>query len=191
MKIALFGGTFNPPHAGHVHVVNQLSERFDEVWIVVAADPNKTEKPYVPPEHRLKMAELAFGSIPKVKIVDIELKRAGVSYTIDTLRQLQADFPNREFWWVVGSDLVADFPRWKESDALSKSVPFLVVSRPGFPLDSAQLKRFQRVDLLADGGVDASSTQLRSLLNLGKKADAKKQVPDAVFDYVIQNRLYD
>ncbi len=190
MKVALFGGTFNPPHVGHVHVVKQLAKSFDEVWIVVAADPNKTEKPYVPPEHRLKMAELAFDGIAGVKVLDVELKRSGVSYTVDTLRQLQTDFPDHGFCWVIGSDLVADFPRWKESAWLAQSVPFLVVSRPGFPLDSAALARFSRFELLKKGGVDASSTQLRAWLNSGKSFEAKKQLTPLVFDYLQKNKLY-
>ncbi len=191
MEVALFGGTFNPPHRGHVHVVEELAKRFDEVWIVVAADPNKNEKPYVPPERRLKMAELAFGGIAGVKVLDVELKRSGVSYTVDTLRKLRSDFPRHDFCCVIGSDLVADFPRWKESEMLAKSVPFLVVLRPGFPLVSEELKRFAHVEVLTDDGVDASSTQLRSWLNSGKTKQAKEQVPADVFDYLIQNRLYD
>ncbi|MBI2446038.1 nicotinate (nicotinamide) nucleotide adenylyltransferase [Candidatus Micrarchaeota archaeon] len=190
MKVALFGGTFNPPHLGHVHVAHLLSKRFDEVWVVVAADPNKTEKPYVPPEHRLKMAELAFGGVKNVRIVDIELKRSGVSYTFDTVRQLRADFPKHEFWWVVGSDLVADFPRWKQSATLAKSVPFLVVSRPGFAIDPAGLERFAQVDVLEDEGVDASSTQLRAWLHSGKQSGAKARIPAAVFEYLKTHRLY-
>lgn len=193
MKIGLFGGTFNPPHLGHVHVVTQLAKRFDEVWVVVASDPNKTEKPYVPPQHRLKMADLAFlglHGIKNVNVLDIELQRVGVSYTIDTVRQLQAEHPNAEFWWVIGSDLVADFPRWKQAEALAQTVPFLVVERPGFPLDSMALKRFKTVDVLKDGGVDASSTQLRAYLSSGKATDAKKQIPARVFDYLEKNRLY-
>ncbi len=190
MRIALFGGTFNPPHLGHVHVVRELATRFDEVWIVVAADPNKTEKPYVPPEHRLKMAELAFDGFTNVRVVDVELKRAGVSYTVDTVRKLRTDFPNDEFWWVIGSDLVRDFLRWKQADELAKAVPFLVVSRPGFPLDAAGLGHFDRVDVLRDDGVDASSTQLRALFHSGKNSHAKVMVPKAVFDYLFKNKLY-
>jgi len=189
-KVALFGGTFNPPHLGHVHVVQQLAKRFDEVWVVVAADPNKTEKPYVPPEHRLRMAELAFSGLKNVKIVDVELRRSGVSYTIDTVRELKAAYPKHEFWWVIGSDLVKDFPRWKQADVLAKTVPFLVVFRPGFPLDAAGLKRFLQVDVLEDKGVDASSTQLRAWLHAFRKKDAKKRVPSAVYDYLEENRLY-
>lgn len=190
MKIALFGGTFNPPHVGHVHVVKQLAKRFDQVWIVVAADPNKTEKPYVPPEHRFKMAELAFSGIANVRVMDVELKRAGVSYTVDTVRELRMQFPEEEFWWVIGSDLVKDFPRWKQSAELGKTVSFLVVSRPGFPLNAAGLGHFGLVDVLRDDGVDASSTQLRALLHSGKESLAKDLVPRAVFDYLIQNGLY-
>ena len=190
MKIALFGGPFNPPHVGHVHVVKQLANRFDQVWIVVAADPNKTEKPYVPPEHRFKMAELAFSGIANVRVMDVELKRAGVSYTVDTVRELRMQFPEEEFWWVIGSDLVADFPRWKESQTLAQTVPFLVVLRPGFPLVDASLAPFQRVECLTDEGVDASSTQLRLWLSSGNIGAAKKQVPPSVFDYLVKNKLY-
>lgn len=192
-KIALFGGTFNPPHKGHVHVVRLLAKRFDEVWIVVASDPNKKEKPYVPPEHRFKMAELAFlgrRGISNVKVLDVELKRSGVSYTLDTVRQLQADFPLCEFWWVMGSDLLLDFPRWSHAENLSNLLPFLLVHRPGYALDAAMLKLFARADVLEGKGVDASSTQLRLWLSSGFEEKVKSLLPRAVFSYINLHHLY-
>ncbi|MBI5226084.1 nicotinate-nicotinamide nucleotide adenylyltransferase [Candidatus Micrarchaeota archaeon] len=180
---------------GHVHVVFELAKRFDEVWIVVASDPDKREKPHVPPAQRLHMAEMAFGGIKTksghpVKTSDVELKRPGVSFTVDTVRQLQKDFSKAEFTWVIGSDLLADFPRWKDAAALANLVPFLVVYRPGFALRDDLLEPFEEVEVLEDKGVDASSTLLRQCMASGQVSKAKKLLPAAVFNYVLENRLY-
>ncbi len=191
MRIALFGGTFNPPHVGHVHVVGELTARFDQVWVVVANDPNKKEKPFISPEHRLNMAKLAFGGFRNVKVSAIELERGGVSYSIDTIDQLRKEHPEHEFWWVFGADLLAEFPRWKDSGRLAKTVPFLAVSRPGFVLDTERLRVFSEAEVFDDScGINASSTEIRHSLSRNNLERVKALLPGKVFEYIEQNALY-
>ncbi|MBI4361122.1 nicotinate (nicotinamide) nucleotide adenylyltransferase [Candidatus Micrarchaeota archaeon] len=191
MHIALLGGTFNPPHMGHVHVATRLSKRFDEVWLVVANDPNKKEKPYVNPQHRLAMAKLAVASIPNAKVSDVEIRRGGTSYTTDTLKELSDSHSEHAFTWVIGADLLSDFPRWKDSAALAQRARFAVVSRPGYPIKAKALRGFSHIQIMADAsGVDASSTQIRQWIHESKMENAKARLPNAVSQYIRKNKLY-
>ncbi len=191
MKIALFGGTFNPPHKGHVAVVKSLAKWFDEVWVLVARMPNKAEKPYVSPEHRLAMAALAFEGIQHVTVSDFEFKRTGMTYTADTLDMLRLRHPSTEFTWVMGADLLTDFHRWKRAEWLAQNVRFLVVRRPGYRADADQLAGF-RFARMVDAGksVDASSRQIRGWLKKGLTEKACAKLPDGVADYVRTHNLY-
>lgn len=191
MRIALFGGTFNPPHHGHVHVADLLSKRFDEVWLVVANDPNKKEKPFIQPRHRLAMAQLAVQGMRNVNVSDVEIRRGGTSFTADTLEELSKDHPQHEFTWVIGADLLSDVFRWKDSDALLRTRAFAVVSRPGYAINQDTLTRFAHSQTIHDeSGVDASSTQIRQWIHASQFKDAEKKLPEKVANYIRKNKLY-
>lgn len=191
MRIALFGGTFNPPHQGHVHVTDLLTKRFDEVWLVVANDPNKKEKPYVKPVHRLAMAKLAVSRIPGAKVSDVEIRRGGASFTTETLTELLRVYPEHQFTWVIGSDLLLDFPRWKNSKQLAQSAHFAVVSRPGYLISKGALTPFRYIQVIQDeGGVDASSTQIRQWIHQSNASKAETLLLDEVWKYILENKLY-
>jgi nicotinate-nucleotide adenylyltransferase len=191
MKIALFGGTFNPPHKGHLAVVKNLTNWFDEVWVLVARMPNKTEKPFVAASHRLAMAKLAFDGVQRVTISDLEFKRTGMTYTADTMEMLALRYPSIKFTWVMGADLLTDFSRWKRAKWMAENIDFLIVHRPGFRAEPELVKGFQNAKIIdIQKSVEASSFQIRHWLNNGLTEKAHAKMPDIVADYIRTHGLY-
>ena len=115
MRIGILGGTFNPIHAGHVQMAVAARDalRLDRVLLMVAADPpHKRVAEAVAGAHRLRMAQLAAAGLPRVEASDLELRRTGRSYTVDTLRELHGRYPGASLYWIVGSDMLHDMPTW-------------------------------------------------------------------------------
>jgi nicotinate-nucleotide adenylyltransferase len=176
MKIALFGGSFNPPQNGHVALAQALldSKLFDEVW-VLPSFRHPFGKPLAPFEDRLNLCRLAFeGLSARLKVSDVE---KGIDppegYTIDTVRYLKKKYPEDKFYLVMGSDLILEFPRWKDSTELKKMIEIFPISRAGY-----EESQFPRV----------SSTEIREALRLGK--DISSLVPPQVAKYIGEKNLY-
>lgn len=138
MRIGLFGGSFNPPHAGHLAVARAVREAqgLDEVILIPAArPPHKPDEPdMASPADRLRMTEALAALDPCLSVSDIELSRIGPSYTVDTVRALQAERPEDSFCFVIGADTVGELPTWKDAQALLREVEFVPVNRPGYDL---------------------------------------------------------
>lgn len=133
MRIGIFGGSFNPVHHGHVKIALQAVERFElDKLIVVPAfeSPFKKGSSSVDvPWDRSEMVEDAFSSFDKIEIDYRELKRMGVSYAIDTVREISAENPGAELYFLTGEDCVADLPKWKSYDELVKLCTFVSLPR--------------------------------------------------------------
>lgn len=188
MRIALFGGTFNPPHKGHVAVVRMLLRHADEVWIMVANRPNKPVSNLCPAKYRFAMAQKAFRS-PRVKVRDDEIRRKGASYTSGTLRHLEREYPEHRFVCVIGSDLVPQVKTWNDAANLKKR-EFWIVFRPYVPIDKNALAFFANARILRGTGVEISSTTLRDGLKRRNRKCATHLLPKAVWLYIKKNRLY-
>jgi nicotinate-nucleotide adenylyltransferase len=134
-RIGVFGGTFDPPHVGHlvtaVNVRHALD--LDVVLLVVANDPwQKTgHRAVSPPADRLALVEAAVGEVAGLEASDIELRRGGTSYTADTLAALAVDHPSAELLLVLGSDAAAGLPTWERADEVRERASIVVVTRPG------------------------------------------------------------
>lgn len=131
MSVGLFGGSFDPPHAGHVHVSREALKRFglDRVWWLVSpGNPLKREGP-APLERRLA-AGRALVTHPRIEVTDIEA-RIGTRYTAQTLARLFMLYPGVRFVWLMGADNLADLPRWQDWQWIVESVPMGVLARPG------------------------------------------------------------
>lgn len=132
MRIGIFGGSFDPPHEGHLNLIKQvmLSKVVDEIWLMPTfISPWKNEAASA--EDRSAMCELLTKDLPlgwQVKVSDLEIKRRGKSYTIDTVRGLKKKF-NHQFYWLIGSDLVKDLPKWHKAEELYREIEFLVFPR--------------------------------------------------------------
>lgn len=175
-RIALFGGSFNPPHWAHREVCDYLRglDRFDEVWMVPTFD-HPFEKGLASFSHRKKMCELTVAGLgEKVSVcsVEEELKNKP-SYMIDTLLALKKRHPDNLFTVVVGSDCKEELPKWKDWESLKKEGDFFYIPRPGFE---------------ASPFMDISSTRIRQLVK--EKGAYTKYVVQEVEGYIKQYRLY-
>jgi len=179
MRVAIFGGSFNPPHLAHQMAALYVLEtaEVDELWMVPAFQ-HPFGKALAPFAHRLAMCELAAAALgPRVKVSVVERELGVESRTLRTVRKLQQDFPENAFCLVIGADLVAELPTWQESAELRRSVPFIVVGRAGFEKDDGRLA-LPRV----------SSSEVRAALAAGRPVDGL--VSRAVVDYISRHGLY-
>lgn len=183
---AIFGGTFDPFHLGHLHLVDWLidSARFDEVVIVPAGSPWQRET-LASPTDRLAMVKLAL-SDRKVTVSDCEIKRSGPTYAIDTVKELANSFSAESISWVIGSDAFASIESWHEIEALAKKVSFLVVTRPGGAV--IQAPTYIRWEIVEIAALAISATEIRAQLAAGD--DCSEQLPSAVATYIRDNGLY-
>jgi nicotinate-nucleotide adenylyltransferase len=181
--LGLFGGTFDPPHLGHVAALQAASAsgRFDRIVVTVAGDPYM-KSPFVDaPEVRLAMARAAFDDIPLVEVSDLEIHRSGPSYTIDTVRELLVTAEAIDL--IVGADLADQLNSWHDADALRELVQVGVVPRPGASAILLQGWRWYEISMQP---VDLSSTFVRDMSL--SDADLKKYLPAGVIPLFLRAR---
>ncbi|MNC31134.1 Nicotinate-nucleotide adenylyltransferase [compost metagenome] len=186
------GGTFDPLHIGHMMAAETARESYalEEVWFMPSHIPPHKHEAGASGEERLAMVADAVRDHAAFGILDLEVARGGVSYTYETITMLQEQYPQHEFFFIVGADMVQYLPKWHGIEELVRRLTFIGVGRPGTPLDLAALPGFiaEKV-LLADMPlVDISSTMLRARAAEGKSI--RYMVPDAVYDYVQRSGLY-
>ena len=184
-SIGLLGGTFDPIHLGHLHVVEQLALKFDQLALIPTGNPwMKPEQPIATPKQRLEMCELALQDLPteledKVFVLDIEVQKDRPSYTFDTLQSLRAFFPRDKFTLILGTDAAASFNKWKRPDDIKKMAEILVVKRPG-----AKASEFKEIEIKA---LDVSSTQIRQELS---EKGSSELIPKSVAKYIESSDIY-
>ncbi len=193
MKVGLFGGTFNPPHIAHLIVAEAIRDQYDldQVWwIPNHVSPHKVGFEGTPPEHRLAMVRLAIAEHPDFELCDLEIRRARVSYTVDTLRILQAQYPSLDFYFIIGGDSLATFDRWHATEEILERVPLIVYPRPGAPIEVPDLpdNLGARIFLATAPLLNLSSTIIRE--QVGQGHSIRYIVPDAVRTYIEVHRLY-
>ena len=182
LRVALFGGSFNPPHVAHQMAALYVLETapVDEVWFVPAHE-HAFGKPLAPYEDRLAMCELAAAALgPRARVSDVERAIGGRSLTLRTVRRLTELHPEHRFSLVIGSDLLAEVGRWYGGDELARTVPFIVVGRPGAQPDGGTAPAITLPDV--------SSTAVRGALAAGRSVEGL--VPRAVLDYIHTKGLY-
>lgn len=136
MRLGVFGGSFNPIHFGHLLLAEacRVQARLDEVWFVPAATPpHKQDHQRAPDADRLAMLRLAIGGHTPFQVSEIELSRGGVSYTVDTLREIHQRQPDAELFFLMGADSLADWSSWRSPDEICRLATPLVVRRAGSP----------------------------------------------------------
>lgn len=180
MRVAIFGGSFNPPHVAHQMAALYVLETapVDELWLVPAVR-HAFGKALAPFADRLAMCERAAAALgPRVRVCAIERELGEESRTLRTIRRLQQDHPGHRFSLVIGADLLGEVPSWLGGAELQRTVPFIVVGRGGFPA-APQTP-------VALPGI--SSRQVRAALAAGQ--DVSALVPRAVLDYISAHNLY-
>jgi len=212
MKVGILGGTFDPIHLGHLRTAEEVAQELNlhKVYLIPAASPpHKTREPITDFAHRLAMARLAVGHSAFLEISDMEGRRPGLSYSIETLRELhQILTPSPEIFFIVGTDAFFEVQTWKDYRKLFDYTHFVIIQRAGF--QSQNLEPFlSRLGLeiksshnsgawLTPSGksliamnttlMEISSTCIRNLVAGGKSI--RFLVPEAVVEYIIEKELY-
>ncbi len=191
-SIGLFGGTFNPLHSAHLLVAKAAYEQFElsrVVFIPSGIPPHKEILANVTKEDRYAMVKRAIAPFPHFSVSRIEIDRDGPSYTIDTIRSLQGDYP-QGLCFIVGADLLSQIETWKEPYKLLESVPFLIAPRNRVPRELFAAPPFDRarISFLDMEEVDLSSTWVRNQIRRGE--GIPDCVPEPVADYIEEHGLY-
>jgi nicotinate-nucleotide adenylyltransferase len=200
MRIGLLGGSFNPPHNGHLAMARAAKDAhgLDEVWLLVAArPPHKRRRHLGDFNNRLEMAQLTARDLPYISASDIEEQLPGTSYTYRTLEVLKEQNPAAELFFIMGADTVPELLTWKNPGRILELAAPVVVPRGGFSavdvdklrgiLSDRQLAALRKSYLPVEP-VDISSTAIREMAARGEDFD--HFVPDAVARYIRQKSLY-
>ncbi len=198
MNIGVLGGTFDPIHKGHLIVAEEVRAWLNlaEVLFVPAGQPwLKADSPILTAEHRVQMVRLAIADKPYFKLSTIEIDRAGPSYTVDTITELQAQLgAGDELFFILGWDNLAQFPQWKEPSRLIKMCCLVAVPRPGYPhpdlnsLEAIIPGLSRRVIFLDKPEIDISASEIRNRVARG--LSIHYLVPEPVDKYIKQHQLY-
>jgi len=163
-KVCLFGGTFDPPHIGHLLVAQTVAEaeNFEKIIFVLTNRP-PFKNNFSPVEHRLSMLKMAIVGNPKFDLSEIELKRGGVSYTVDTIKAYkeEAELTKDELYFLIGSDSLMDFNTWDRSKEILNECRLLVAIRPGFRPSDVPSWVLKKVQFANIPRFEISSTTIR------------------------------
>ena len=182
------GGTFDPIHNGHLVAASEVAQSFDLDEVVFVPTGQPWHKNVVTPaEHRYLMTVIATASNPRFTVSRVDVDRQGMTYTIDTLRDLHRDRPDAELFFITGADAVAQILNWKDVEELWSLAHFVAVSRPGHTLSVSGLPH-QDVSLLEVPALAISSTDCRSRVSRG--FPVWYLVPDGVVQYITKHHLY-
>ena len=198
-RIGIYGGTFNPPHLGHIQAAKAAVQALDLTRLLLIPDniaPHKELPPGSPgPEQRLEMLRLATQDAPELEVSDLELRREGVSYTFETVLALSEQYPEAQLFLLMGTDLFVSFDTWKNTDIILSHAALGVLCRgekgeqEAIAEKAAQLSAGgARVELVNNPVLAISSTQLRRLIAFDC---AEPFLPKPVAEYIRQHGLYD
>jgi nicotinate-nucleotide adenylyltransferase len=189
-RVGIMGGTFDPVHHGHLIAANEVAYRFglDEVVFVPTGQPwQKAVEKVSPAEDRYLMTVIATASNPRFTVSRVDIDRSGPTYTIDTLRELRAQYGDAELYFITGADALAKILSWKDVDEMFELAHFVGVTRPGFDLSDDHLPE-DVVTLVTVPAMAISSTDCRSRVAAGQPV--WYLVPDGVVQYIAKRRLY-
>ncbi|MFN3396486.1 MAG: nicotinate-nucleotide adenylyltransferase [Thermodesulfovibrionales bacterium] len=216
-RIGILGGTFNPIHYGHLRAAEEVRERidFEKILFIPSCNPPLKGHELASPKDRYAMTKLAIEKNPYFEISDIECRRKGKSYTVETLTELKILLPDKDFFLILGIDSFVEIPQWYSPDKLMDMVDFIVVSRPGFrfmelapmlgshdedreilnkldmgltDIEELNLSTGRKVMLMNITSLNIAATTIRRLVRDGKSI--KYLLPESVEYYIISNKLY-
>jgi len=198
-RLGIYGGTFDPIHTGHLILAEMTRQEcgLDKVVFIPAANPPHKRDRYISsPMQRLEMTRLAIEDNPHFELSDMEIKRKGISYTVDTLKALRDIYPEEcEFWMIIGSDSLLELNTWKDIEKITQMCNFAVYMRPDSPVDRCKAQA-QAIGEGANGNItfvqapmiEISSTDIREKVAKGKSI--RYMVTDRVRQYIMDRGLY-
>lgn len=197
-SLGIIGGAFNPIHYGHLIAAECARVEFnlDQVLFVPAhTPPHKEESDILDQAERYRMVEMAVLSNPAFRVSDLELKRAGVSYTVDTLEYFCRHYPSSEIFFIMGLDSLFILDTWKDVERLIQLCRFIIVTRPGYNIkEEVGIRKrlpaefWSQANFLAIPGLDISSSDIRMRVAQGKPI--RYMLPETVENYIRQNNIY-
>lgn len=189
LRVGLFGGSFDPVHCGHLLMARAAIEEAEldrMILIPTATSPFKPDSNPAPADARLMLLRLALAGETDCEVDDQEIRRGGVSYTIDTVKSMSERHPGAKLFWLIGADHVRQLPEWREADELARRVEFLIIPRPGETAPALPPPFRGRV--LQGFPFAVSSTEIRERVRSGRSL--ANLVPTTVAEAIRNNRLY-
>lgn len=196
MKLGVFGGTFDPIHFGHLLLAETCREycSLDEVVFVPAyVSPHKANKLPTEARHRVEMVRLAIGGHSSFSVSTIEVTKESVSYTVETLAELQQQDMNRQLHFIMGADSLVDFPNWRSPNRICELATIIAVGRPNSKLPSSEVLRQEigmdvRIEFVPFPLMELSSSEMRE--RVAANRSIRFRTPRAVEKYIEANQLY-
>lgn len=194
-RIGIMGGTFDPIHFGHLMTAEQAFYQFSlnkVIFIPTGESPHKRRSP-VTGKERYKMAVIATADNDHFKVSRIEIDRPGISYTVDTLRELKNSYPNTEFFFISGADAILEILTWKDADKIAEMAKFIAATRPGYHLDKLgdvvnKLDFRVTVSFLQVPALAISSTDIR--IRVLQNKPIRYLLPENVCSYIYKKGFY-
>jgi len=189
-KIGLLGGTFDPPHVGHLIMAEEarLKGQLDEIWWMPnRIPPHKELSSATSEQQRLELVTKMIELHPSYKLTSVEMNRSGLSYTYDTVRTLLKEKPNNDFSFIMGGDSLKNFHTWYRSEELQKMIRFIVLSRPGFSVPKKN--SFKDILFLDEVNLELSSSYIRRKIK--ERSLNRFLVTNEVYQYIKESRLYE
>lgn len=184
-KIGILGGTFDPPHIGHLIIAEEvrIALNLAEIWFIPSNIQVHKSQAVTAAKDRLQMVKRAIEENPYFKVNPIEINEPRKSYTIHTMHQLTKAYPQVQFYFIIGADMVEYLPQWKNIDELIELVTFVGVKRDGYSLKTKY--PLIQVDIPE---IQISSTDIRKRLTNNERC--RYFIPNSVYDYIKENKLY-
>jgi len=193
-RIALYGGTFDPVHSGHVEIARKVSELFEiekVLFVPAQVAPHKVGRPVTEPIHRYAMLALATQNDPRLLISTFELDAPDRRYTVDTVEHFQRVLgESTELFFIMGADSWSEISTWREWERLLRIVNHIVVTRPGYEVDKTLPSRAARVFFTDAVMKDVSATNIRRLVAAARFDELAELVPEPVAEYIRKYELY-
>lgn len=185
MKVGILGGTFNPPHVGHLILAQTMKQalKLEKIIFIPNNRPPHKNIYLSDARHRLNMVKLAIRGNPCFEVLDWEIKQGGVSYTVDSLKFLKGKAKRRVFFLIIGSELANDFHNWRDYKEIKRTAKITVAKRKDSPL-----KKKNGFIVIEIPQVEITSSMIRK--NIERGLSIRYMVPEAVFKYIHKNRLY-
>lgn len=194
MRIGIFGGSFDPPHRGHLEVAKSAlgQANLDKIIFIPAKqNPHKEAIPHASDNLRVKMLYSLIGSDEKFIINEIELNRPSPSYSVDTIRKIRSDNPNNLLFLIIGSDTLSQLDKWKDSQEIINTVAGVIVyPREGFSAACPNFLESSKLIVLSGDFLEESSTMLRALFLSGDRKEIIRSLPESVLKIIEENKLY-
>jgi nicotinate-nucleotide adenylyltransferase len=193
-RIALYGGTFDPVHSGHIEIARKVSELFEiekVLFIPAQVAPHKVGRPVTPPVHRYAMLALATQNDPRLSISTFELDAPDRRYTVDTVEHFRTVLgDSTELFFIMGADSWSEITTWREWQRLLQMINHIVVTRPGHPVDQTLPVAGAHVMFTDAVMKDVSATAIRRLAADERYAELDQLVPEPVAEYIRKYELY-